>query len=84
MQNKSNLKSLLLGATLGAILVLSIAAATPTPSSPYGRFQLAFDQNYLFKIDTTTGQVWRSFPGNPSAQFMSAIIGPNVSAGATQ
>ena len=66
-----NIKSLLIGTALGAILVLSMAAAT-TPTSPYGRFQLAAADGYLFKIDTTTGQVWKTFTTNPSPGFMSA------------
>jgi hypothetical protein len=74
MQNKTIIKSMLLGATLGALTVLSIAAAT-TQTSPYGRFQLAIGDSWIFKIDTTTGQLWRSPAGNPSAEFMSADIG---------
>src|ERR1017187_8188321 len=54
MQNKTNIKSMVIGAALGALLVLSIAAAT-TQTSPYGRFQLATGDGYIFKIDTTTG-----------------------------
>lgn len=73
MQNKINIKNLLIGMALGAILVLSIAAAT-TQTPAYGRFQLTSGENYIFKIDTTTGQVWKSFTGNPSAGFMSANL----------
>jgi hypothetical protein len=64
--------------------LLCVAAASTTQSSPYGRFQLAVDADYLFKIDTTTGQVWKSAVSNPSAQFMSANIGANVPPGASQ
>jgi len=51
--------------------VLSIAAAT-TESSPAGRFRLTAGEGYIFKIDTTTGQVWKTFLSNPAAGFMSA------------
>jgi hypothetical protein len=62
---------------MGAVIVLSIAAAT-TETSPYGRFQLAMTDNYIFKIDTTTGQVWKSITSIPSKEFMSANVGNNV------
>jgi len=73
MRNKTNIRTLLIGTALGALLVLSIAAAT-TQTSAYGRFQLATGEGYIFKIDTTTGQVWKSFTTNPSAGFMSANV----------
>jgi hypothetical protein len=74
MQNRTDIKSLLIGAAMGALMVLAIAAAT-TESPSYGRYQLAMTDNYIFKIDTTTGQVWKSLTGNPSQQIMSANVG---------
>jgi len=73
MQNKTNIKSMAIGAVVGAILVLSIAAATQE-SSHDGRFRLTAGEGYIFKIDTTTGQVWRTFIGNPTAEFTAANI----------
>jgi len=74
MQNRTDIKSLLIGAIMGALMVLAIAAAT-SESPPYGRFQLAMTDNYVFKIDTTTGQVWKSLTGAPSKEIMSANVG---------
>ena len=74
MQNKINIKSLLLGTVLGTLIVVSIAAAT-TQTLAYGRFQLATGDGCIFKIDSTTGQVWKSYTSQPSAEFMSANVG---------
>lgn len=63
------IKNMLIGAALGALIVLSFGAAT-TQTSPYGRYQLATGDGYIFKIDTTTGQVWKSFTTRTSGDFM--------------
>jgi len=73
MQNKTDIKSMAIGAMVGAILVLSIAAATQE-SSHEGRFRLTASTTYLFKLDTTTGQVWQTPITIPSAEFKSANV----------
>jgi hypothetical protein len=71
MKKNLNITSLLLGAALGVIATLTIAAAASSSSTlPYGRFQLIATDNYVFKIDTTTGQVWRSFASSTASDFM--------------
>ena len=72
MKNRINIKSLLIGATMGAVTMLVIAAAT-TDSPHYGRFQLAMTDNYVFKIDTMTGQVWRSLTSEQQLLCMHCI-----------
>jgi hypothetical protein len=69
MKHKSNIASLLLGATLGVVAMLTIAAATSTQPQPAGRFQLLAADSFLFKIDTGTGQVWRTYVNSPSQEF---------------
>jgi hypothetical protein len=78
MQNITNIKSMLIGMTLGALIVLSIAAATQ--NAPTGRFQLATSMDhYIFKIDTITGQVWKTGSENTGYDFLSANVSANVS-----
>jgi hypothetical protein len=74
LKYKTNIVSLLIGTALGAAAVLSIAAAS-TDASAYGRFQLLAADTYLFKIDTATGQVWRTWINSPSKEFMAPNIG---------
>jgi hypothetical protein len=75
MKIKSNLVSLLAGAAIGATAVLSIAAAAvSTDASACGRFQLLATDNFIFKIDTATGQVWHTYTSSPSKEFMRANI----------
>jgi hypothetical protein len=74
MKLKSPIVSLLIGTIIGATAVLSIAA-TSTDSSFNGRFQLLAADTYLFKIDTATGQVWRTWTSSPSKDFMAPNIG---------
>jgi hypothetical protein len=76
MKKNSNIVSLMIGAAFGAVVVLSVAAATSSsPTLSYGRFQLLASEQRIFKIDTSTGQVWMSFINSPSKEFMA----PNVS-----
>jgi len=67
MLNKT--KGILLGAALGALTVISIAATLPQ-NPMVGRYQLALSDGYVFKIDTVTGQVWKTNPSNSSPTFM--------------
>jgi hypothetical protein len=73
MNKKTNIKSMMIGAALGVLGLLAVAAST-TQTLPFGRFQLVATDNYIFKIDTTTGQVWRSYANSTSKEFMA----PNV------
>lgn len=74
MKIKTNLVSLLAGVALGAVAVLSIAATSMETFST-GRFQLVVTDNYVFKIDTATGQVWHTLTSSPSREFMRPNIG---------
>lgn len=67
MLNKT--KGILLGAALGALTVISIAATLPQ-NPMVGRYQLALTEGHVFKIDTVTGQVWKTHPSNSSPTFM--------------
>jgi len=80
MQNITNIKSMLIGMTLGALIVLSIAAATKNAPTATGRFQLAAStDHYIFKIDTITGQVWKTGSENTGYDFLSANVSADVS-----
>jgi len=74
MKTNSNLVTLLAGVAIGAVAILGIAAVQPTETLSCGRFQLLAADNFLFKIDTATGQIWHTFAGSPSREFMR----PNV------
>jgi len=79
MKIKHNITSLLFGAGFGIVAMLTMAAASSaTPS--FGRFQLLAADSYIFKIDTSTGQVWRSYVSNPSKEFLA----PNLPAYASE
>jgi hypothetical protein len=69
MKLKSNIVSLLMGAVLGAVAVLTIAAATSTQPLTCGRFQLVVADSYVYKIDTSTGQVWQTSVHSMSKDF---------------
>jgi hypothetical protein len=73
MKTEIELKSTLLGMVLGSLLVLSIAAAT-SQRAPEGRFQLMGAESYIYKIDTATGQVWRTRNSSQDRTFMD----PNI------
>ena len=81
MKIKSNLITLLSGAALGAVAVLSIAAVQQTETLSCGRFQLLATDNYIFKIDTATGQVWHSYMNPLSKEFMRPNLGAPTTVG---
>lgn len=59
MNTKIDIKSMLLGLSLGVLVMVAVAAA----SSPgqVGRFQLGSTNNQGLVIDTATGQVWSTY-----------------------
>jgi hypothetical protein len=69
MKIKSNLVTLLAGVAIGAMAILSIAAVQ-TETLSCGRYQLLATDNFIFKIDTATGQVWHTYTSSPSKEFM--------------
>ena len=73
MRIKTNITSLLIGAAFAVAAMMTMAAASSSTLS-YGRFQLVAADGYIFKIDTSTGQVWRSILSNPSKEFLAPII----------
>ena len=75
MQFKPNISSMLIGAVLGAVAVLTVASAS-SGTLQQGRFHLLAADSYIFKIDTSTGQVWKSFVSSPSKEIMA----PNIPA----
>ena len=63
----------MLGAFLAATTFFGVAAATDR--SDDGRFQLIVADGYMFKIDTATGQVWKTDMSQPQADFMKPNLG---------
>jgi hypothetical protein len=62
MKTNIDLKSLLLGVFLAAVVGLTVAAVTGTASVPGSRYQIsAFGDangNAAYVVDTATGEVW--------------------------
>ena len=55
-----DLRSFLIGAVLTVFVFLALGAAR-NDSPQAGRFQIEANNNYVFVIDTATGQVWEKF-----------------------
>lgn len=55
---RTDRKSLVLGAVLGAGLCVLIGAARNELAGPVGRYQVCCAQNTAYLVDTITGQVW--------------------------
>jgi hypothetical protein len=71
MNSTLNRTSLILGIFVGAAAVLTVAATNlnSTQTGTAGRFQLLAADSYLFKIDTETGQVWRTYLTHDLSNF---------------
>ena len=66
MKMNIDLKSALVGLTLGAMTVLAVGAANSSSSPPTGKYQCAAGQGILLIVDTVTGQAWALQPGGVS------------------
>jgi len=68
---KIDVKSLIIGVLLTAVVFLALGAAHSTGSHPCIRYLVEASQNNAYVIDTTTGQVW-SRTGTGSREFHEA------------
>ena len=59
MNTKIDIKSAVIGLSVGVLITLGVAAASS--SSPVGRYQIAGTGNNGLIIDTVTGQVWKGY-----------------------
>ena len=77
MNTKIDIKSALLGLSVGVLAMLGIAAAS-SPGS-VGRYQIAGTGNHGMVLDTATGQVWSTFlsssGGKADADFYQSKLG---------
>lgn len=77
MNEKTDMKSLLLGMALGVSATVAVAAVSST--GQVGRFQLGGTNNQGMVIDTATGQVWSTYfspsGGMGHADFFEPKIG---------
>jgi len=74
MKSKIDIRSMVIGAVVGAVVMFSVGAV-PKQTSSWGRYQLVSTDGYMLKIDTTTGQIWSTFLTKPDAGFMDANAG---------
>jgi hypothetical protein len=82
--SKIDIKSLVLGTVLGALLIITLGAgaaakqrAQIVPAGPGpGRFAIATNAGHAFVLDTATGRVWEKFTpaggGETSPDFTAA------------
>ena len=63
MVRSIDMKSVLIGGFVMALLLCLVGAVLFTPVEYYGRFQIETNDNYAFILDSATGQVWsKEFP----------------------
>jgi len=61
MRRSFDIKSVLIGALLTALIFCFVGAVPYAHWEEYGRFQLETDDGHAFVLDSATGQVWSSF-----------------------
>jgi hypothetical protein len=60
MKATFDLRSLLVGVALAALVFLALGASLNAPAQ-VDRFRIATSANHVFVIDTATGQVWTEY-----------------------
>jgi hypothetical protein len=74
-----DVKSVLIGGLLGAMVLCLFGAVPFVLPEEYGRFQIETNNGHAFILDTATGQVWSSrFPDPQSG--MGFVYDPNFHA----
>ncbi|MCF7668411.1 MAG: hypothetical protein K9N48_01390 [Verrucomicrobia bacterium] len=77
MNTKIDIKSVLVGLSVGVLVTLSIGAAFSTDT--VGRYQIAGTGNHGLIIDTATGEVWRAYfrsnGGRTDGDFFTPKVG---------
>lgn len=75
MKMQLDVKSLVLGAVVGCLALVSVAAVGQGSGLQLmGRFQLMMNDQYIYKIDTKTGQVWKGRAHSAGSSIMNANI----------
>jgi hypothetical protein len=78
MKMEFDIKSLIAGLFIGAVVMLTVAAALKPPGT-VGRFQTTLNDNgSLVMTDTTTGQAWSTFFSTPGSMNDQEFKKPKV------
>lgn len=65
MSRSIDMKSVLIGSALMAIVLCLVGAVPFMPPEQYGRFRIETNDSHAFILDTATGQAWSSMFLNP-------------------
>ena len=60
MHRSIDMKSLLIGGLIGALILCAVGAVPFVEPEEYGRFQIETNDSHAFILDSATGQVWSS------------------------
>lgn len=74
-----DIKSALIGGLLIALILCVIGAVPFVPPDEYDRFQIKFNGNYAFILDSATSQVWSSMFPVPDSHI-GVVYDPNFHA----
>lgn len=72
MKKNVDIKSMLIGAGLGAVVMMCVAAAS-SQNWTSGRYQLVVSDHYAYRIDTATGQIWQASASSLTSNFKAPV-----------
>ena len=70
MHHTIDMKSVLIGGLLVALILCVVGAVSFAQPEEYGRFQIETNDSHAFILDSATGQVWSSI-------FLVNLFGPD-------
>ena len=70
MHRTIDMKSVLIGGLLVALILCVVGAVSFAQPEEYGRFQIETNDSHAFILDSATGQVWSSI-------FLGNLFGPD-------
>ena len=77
MKTTIDIKSALIGLTLGIVVTVCVAAASKS-HGPVGRYQVTASHAHGLVVDTATGKVWTYFLGTSSGGVNQSFYEPKL------
>ncbi len=78
MKVNLDIKSIIIGAILMGICLLTLGAVASHPALRVGRFEMETENGYAYVVDSISGQVWEKQVGSGRSTDSDDFLGPKL------